>query len=453
MDNIFNSSSIQRDNDVSNFKYEDSWQAKAVYFMERYVLLIMSIIAWINNSLVIAVLQTKTYRGTSTGFLLTALACADIGYMSTEATRNWIKGLTSYDIVSLSPMSCKLHSLMTMMLWGVSAWSIVLTTVERVVCVLKPLRVREMFSLRKTVTAWVIITAILFGFNLYFMWTKEIKSGTCSQSSFANLNEAKCWEILIITNLMVTYGVPFGIILLCNVIIVVSIARRAAWCRNSASTGGKVSSTTAMLTVNSVAFVILTSPQSIFLFLAENISFELDLNSYFTTRLFFVFCNLYSCLNIVLYCVFGSKFRRVLVELLLCKRSSCRCTRNVPPVMDPPEINPPEIIPPEIDHSEMNQLEINPPAINPPEMDPPEMDPPEMDPPEMDPSRNGPVQKWTRPEMDPSRNGPVQNIRNEPDQTNPCNLSWITRTREERANVNQMIGDQSRQTEHTSAQC
>ena len=395
--------------------------------MERYVLLIMSIIAWINNSLVIAVLQTKTYRGTSTGFLLTALACADIGYMGTEATRNWIKGLTGYDIASLSSMSCKWHSLMTMMLWGVSAWSIVLTTIERVVCVLKPLHVREMFSLRKTVTAWVIITAIMFGFNLHFMWTKELKSGTCSQSSFANLNEAKCWEILIITNLMVTYGVPFGIILLCNVIIVVSIARRAAWCRNSAATGGKASSTTVMLTVNSVAFVILTSPQSICLFLAENISLELNLNSYFTARLVFVFCNLYSCLNIVLYCVFGSIFRRVLVELLLCKRSSCRCTRNVPPVMDPPEINPPEIDPPEIDppdiipleinppeiippeiyppeidppeidHSEMNQLEINPPDINPPEIIPPAINPPEMDPPEMDP-----------PEMDLPRNGPVQ---------------------------------------------
>ena len=416
--------------------------------MERYVLLIMSIIAWINNSLVIAVLQTKTYRGTSTGFLLTALACADIGYMSTEATRNWIKGLTGYDIASLSSMSCKWHSLMTRMLWGVSAWSIVLTTIERVVCVLKPLRVREMFSLRKTVIAWVIITAILFGFNLHFMWTKELKSGTCSQSSFANINEAKCWEILIITNLMVTYGVPFGIILLCNVIILVSIARCVAWCRNSASTGGKVSSTTVMLTVNSVAFVILTSPQSICLFLAENISLELNLNSYFTARLVFVFCNLYTCLNIVLYCVFGSKFRRVLVEILLCKRSSCRCTRNVPPVIDPPEINPPEIIPPEIDTPEIDAPEIIPPEINPPEMIPPEIDPPEIDPPEIIPPEINPPEiippeidhseinqleinlpdnnppeiippainppemdppEMDPPEMDLSRNGPVQN--------------------------------------------
>ena len=137
MDNIFNSSSIQQDNNSSNltfiheyswqenavitqssnltFIHEYSWLENAVFIMERYFVLII-IIAWINNSLIIAVLQTQTYRGTSTGFLLTALACADIGYMSIGATRIWIERLTGYDIISHSSMTCKWLSLVTIML-------------------------------------------------------------------------------------------------------------------------------------------------------------------------------------------------------------------------------------------------------------------------------------------------------------------------------------------------
>ena len=109
-----------------SYAYEDSWQAKAIYFIKRYVFLIISIIAWINNGLAIAVLQTKTYRGTSTGFLLTALACADMGYISTEGTKFWTMYLVGYDIEQRSPMSCKWHSLMIILLWGyrLGLWSL-----------------------------------------------------------------------------------------------------------------------------------------------------------------------------------------------------------------------------------------------------------------------------------------------------------------------------------------
>ena len=263
MDNIFNSSSIQQDNNLSNltFMHEYSWQEKAVLLMERYFVFIL-IIAWINNSLVIAVLQTQTYRGTSTGFLLTALACADIGYVSIGATRIWIERLTGYDIITHSSMTCKSHSLVTIMLWGVSAWSLVLITIERLVCVCKPFRVREIFRFRNTVISWVIMTVTLFGFNLHFIWTIELQNGICYRSSFANLNEAKFWEIWVTTNLILTYGIPLCTILSCSVIIVVSIARRAAWRQNTSTTptDGKISSTTVMLTVNSIVFVLLTGP-------------------------------------------------------------------------------------------------------------------------------------------------------------------------------------------------
>ena len=141
-------------------------------------------------------------------------------------------------------------------------------------------------------------------------------------------NEALFRKIWNSIDLALAFAVPLAIVLPCNVLMVVSIARRAAWRRKSQSTVGKISSTTIMLTVNSIVFVLLTAPVGIELALQSY--GILDINNPYTGFLYYlshVLCNLNSSLNFILYCVSGRRFRRVLRELW-CKPSCCTGTSH-----------------------------------------------------------------------------------------------------------------------------
>ena len=301
-------------------KDEESWQARGVLIMEQYMFVILFIIGWINNCLSILVLQTKAYRGTSTGFLMTVLACADIGVVSTSAAQIWIRSLVGYDIRLYTSMACKWHVLFTYLFVHLSAWSLTLITIERVVCVFKPLRVREIFSLRKTIMAWVVIVCLLFGMNLHFLWTMEAHYVESYDMLVCDapqeLVDKGLWTIWSPIDLVLASAAPFAIILPCNVLIVVAITRRAIWRRNSSSTGEQISSTTVMLTINSVAFVLLTAPAAIELaWLAYGTLDPSDPTVNFLLFFFHLLFNLNSCLNFVLYSASSSKFRRALRNL------------------------------------------------------------------------------------------------------------------------------------------
>ena len=109
-----NSTSVVESVSPGNNTLDDAaaiiWQHVAISAMLRYLFLIIFIIGWINNCLSILVLQTKAYRGTSTGFLMTVLACADIGLVCTSAAQFWVFGLANVDVRLYSPMGCAWHS-------------------------------------------------------------------------------------------------------------------------------------------------------------------------------------------------------------------------------------------------------------------------------------------------------------------------------------------------------
>ena len=55
------------------------WQYVHGWKIELYAFPVVLVLGWICNGMAIAVLQTQAYRGTSTGFLMTGLAFADLG--------------------------------------------------------------------------------------------------------------------------------------------------------------------------------------------------------------------------------------------------------------------------------------------------------------------------------------------------------------------------------------
>ena len=303
------------------------WQNNAILVMQRYVFLIIFIFGWINNCLSILVLQTKAYRGTSTGFLMTVLACADIGVVCTSAGHIWVTSLADFDVRLYSPMGCAWHIFFTYLFIHMSAWSLTLITMERVVCVYKPFRVKELLSLRKTVIATAIVMLILIGFDQNLLWTSDLyyeeAAGMVICSAAPKYIENNYWIIWNpINTILASFG-PFGIILPCNVVIITYLVRRASWMKNSSSKDGKISSTTVMLTVNSIAFVLLTAPAAIELVLLENGSIDpTKPTAIFLLYFFHVLFNINSCINFFLYAASSNKFRRALMSLFGKKRKN-----------------------------------------------------------------------------------------------------------------------------------
>ena len=307
-----------------NVDMTTTWQYRAVDIIECYFLLIIVIFGWINNILAIIVFQTNAYRGKSTGFILTVLACADIGVVSTSATRSWIYGLTGINIRLYSAIGCKCQVFFTYFFIQMSSWGLTMVTLERVVCVLNPLRVREVFSLKKTIIALTIVSLFLLGVDSSLFWTMDLyvyePDGLICDLHLAYPFEL-FWKAWTIVDSILASFAPFLVILPCNVIIIVFMARRAdKWRGNTNSPESKISSTTVMLTVNSLAFILLTAPSAILLaWTAHGDITKENPNVYFLDALFQLLFNLNSCLNFVLYSLSSSKFRRAL---------KCLCARE-----------------------------------------------------------------------------------------------------------------------------
>ena len=304
---------------LANLHEAESWQTQGIYRM-NYVFLILSLAGWINNILAILILQSKVYRSTPAGFLLTALAFADVGVVSTSAGYIWIKGFTGYDIRLISPFSCKCHVFFTYISVHVSAWTLALLTIVRTVCVTKPIKVKQIFSLKNTIIVWAMVTLALTGLDLSLFYTGYIREYALGifDFSFCYISHKYVWTVV---DLVVASIGPFSVIVPCNVLIIIRMIRRAVWSRQSGTPGPQqdhVSSTTVMCTVNSIAFVLLTTPVVIHEILLYN-EFTDPNYDMFINFLLHIFYNLNSCVNFLLYCVSSQKFRKALKSLFRCQ--------------------------------------------------------------------------------------------------------------------------------------
>ncbi|ELT95903.1 hypothetical protein CAPTEDRAFT_137937, partial [Capitella teleta] len=119
----------------------------------------------IGNTMSFVVLQKKTFRQSSVGFVLSALLVLDTLMLAVWGAYNEI-GDASYhfpggNIRRKSDFLCKLLS-MSGFLPLMSAWSLVLLTAERLAVVFYPLKAREFCTRRNVIFAWLAIALVIF---------------------------------------------------------------------------------------------------------------------------------------------------------------------------------------------------------------------------------------------------------------------------------------------------
>ena len=79
-------------------------------------------------------------RYTSVYFYLQILACADTVVLYVSAFKTWIRILTGYELLHVADSVCRLLVFLLLVAQYLSAWLIVLTTVDRFVVVWFPFK-------------------------------------------------------------------------------------------------------------------------------------------------------------------------------------------------------------------------------------------------------------------------------------------------------------------------
>ena len=287
-----------------------------IVIVGKYISLCIFILGWITNILAIIVLQTKTYRGTTTGFLLTAVAVADIGSVTTLTSRFWILYHVGIELTILSSTGCRLYMFCRFLSSHISACSLALITIIRTYCVCKPFLVNVIFSLKNTGVAWAVMTTVILSLDVNILWMVHIGDGEC----VINM-ERYGWGWAVagwVIHFVLGSAGPFLIMLPCSAVIFTQIVRQTLWRRNATPSttntprAASVTSTSVMCLVNSVAFIILTAPHVIYALTYKNDKSGTLLQHHIVWMMY----AMNSCINFLLYSVTSRKFRQAFKQFV-----------------------------------------------------------------------------------------------------------------------------------------
>lgn len=287
------------------------------------------------NILALMILRGRRFQGSTTSFLLSSLAVVDTLALMNGPLRYWFKYLLDWDIRTLGAVSCKVQTFVTFVCTHLSAWTIVLVTIERAFMVLSPARAPRICRKRNAYIAWTTLVAVLVVLDAHFFWTFTyiVDDKKCDFTSSVWMNIWGWIDVVVVCVL------PFVIILVLNCLVVFQLStgqkrlrrslQRSAAATRSSNRRRDIGSVTRMLVVVSFVFLFTTLPSSV-LFAGYPVWFPprmtpapLAESELVTTVVNVVFYT-NNAANFVLYILSGRAFRRAFKEMFLKKCSADR---------------------------------------------------------------------------------------------------------------------------------
>ncbi|ELU03931.1 hypothetical protein CAPTEDRAFT_197186 [Capitella teleta] len=222
----------------------------------------------IGNTMSFVVLQKKTFRQSSVGFVLSALLVLDTLMLALWCASNEIS-YVSYHYPGYFPYEsdfmCKLQS-MSGFLPLMSAWSLVLLTAERLAVVFYPLKAREICTRRNVIFAWLAIALVIFFLCLPNVWDHYLSVIRSQKYCTRRVSPIHYFSYYIMFSL--SFLIPSLFLLGANISIAVKLSRSQSF-RRQHSNGGEGNqqsrSITAMLLCESMIFLIVNAPTMIVL--------------------------------------------------------------------------------------------------------------------------------------------------------------------------------------------
>ncbi|XP_052261540.1 galanin receptor 2a-like [Dreissena polymorpha] len=228
---------------------------------------ILILIGTIGNAMTIFVLLRQK-KMTSTAVFLFALALSDTFILFCGPMPDWLFYTWGIDIESLSNPACKAILYLEYCSIHLSSWLIVVVTLERTACVMFPHKMRLGCSPRNAGLIIVTIVLAVFGINIILLVivdVNEYTGWTCypSTKDYYDL----FYYVYGWIDLTLTFGAPFPLLLIGNVIIVVQLARSRSR-RQRMNISGQTRDTrpvSILLIGLCVLFCVTMSPVSVFL--------------------------------------------------------------------------------------------------------------------------------------------------------------------------------------------
>jgi len=117
-----------------------AWERVAAFALLKFGVPVIVLMGTVGNTLSFCVLVRRHMRSTPMYFYLTLLAVADTFVLYVSAFKVWIRALTQFEVLHISNVGCKLFMFILLCSFYMSAWLVVLVTLDRFLVVWFPFR-------------------------------------------------------------------------------------------------------------------------------------------------------------------------------------------------------------------------------------------------------------------------------------------------------------------------
>jgi len=191
----------------------------------RTVIPVIVLMGTVGNTLSFCVLVRRHMRSTPMYFYLTLLAVADTFVLYVSAFKVWIRALTHFEVLHMSNVGCKLLMFILLCSFYMSAWLVVLVTLDRFLVIWFPFRGYLLMRIRQARLTAAVLSVFVAIYNVHVFWTMSLhqygSAPTCDAAE-DNYFMTHIFEYLKLISYCV---VPFVIVIALNVGILVRINR------------------------------------------------------------------------------------------------------------------------------------------------------------------------------------------------------------------------------------
>ena len=284
----------------------------------KFIVPFILICGVIGNILTLVVLRGKLFRSSPSSAALGALALADIGVLCSVGVNHWLSISLRIHLNNMSWWSCKLFSYAITTTQQLSTSFLVLTTLERVIGVWFPLKIKVWVTRKRMVRVCLILALVVL--IAYFpvildMFINENLYGMCTWGDNPTTRTIFWWIELSLTGF-----IHLPIIIIGNFLIILQL-RYSAKKRNEemVHTGNKLDKSIVVMLVSiGVIFLLTVVPRKLF-YVGLEYGIWYDFQALVDHRYFALikFVNnildvlqyLSSAINFAAYCLSGSRFR------------------------------------------------------------------------------------------------------------------------------------------------
>jgi len=294
---------------------------------------VILVIGLVGNTLSIVIMSRPSFRETTTRLYFQALAVSDLAFLIAVLLPRYVSLFFETKVWDVNNWLCKSHIFLSYWLMHLSAWYLVGVTIERLIAVHVPHKVKQWVTGTKVWIYLVSVTLVMTGLNIHLVFTVELvpigndKFACPSIQSFSFYNNI----IFPYVDLVFYMCIPTAVIISGNISIVWRIldARQSTSQMTNAQTVQKykLSQMTITLMAVTMIFVLLNGPvlvltllQSGWLNVEVVIGTEASLKAAKlslgnTVSVLVMFLN--SSINFLLYCLSGPRFRAE-VKIMFC---------------------------------------------------------------------------------------------------------------------------------------